>query len=221
VASGIVLGWWLGQAQRTSAAGPASADIYGCVGADKPAALALQDAVQLFEAGWMISHPVPWDAPQCSNQVWWARFTNGGATPGTRFTWVFSTTMPQPKTCDLWRYSPPPPSGHAHGVARYMIEDGAGPAARLVGRLAVDQSAGKGSWVSLGRYRFAAPEITITLDNEGSDVGPNHGAVAGPIHLHCAATNPAVPTEALFHAGLPSRMGITGPGAGQALGSTC
>jgi len=147
--------------------------------------LQLDTPVHLVLAGWLPSHPVPWNAPQCAAQIWWTPFTNDGANPGNRFVWVFSTGMTEPKTCALWTYSPPPPSGHAHGLAQYVVADGTGPSPRLVGRLALDQAAHKGSWISLGEYRFTDEKITVILDNQGTDKTPNHGVVAGPIHVHC------------------------------------
>jgi hypothetical protein len=181
---GLLVAWWAGQG--TPAIPPASSDIYGCVGSDKPAALQLDTPVDLILAGWLPSHPAPWNAPQCADQIWWTPFTNGGANPSTQFVWIFHTGMTQPKTCALWTYFPPPPSGHAHGLAHYVVEDGAGSSARLVGRLTLDQMAHKGSWNSLGEYHFSDEKITITMDNQGVDNTPNHGVIAGPVHVKCA-----------------------------------
>jgi len=178
------------------AGGPASAtaqayDEYGCVGRHQvPPTVRLDPPGNPRDAGWQSSTPRQWDTPFCTPQIWWAPYVNSGANPFVQFSWTFRTSIPHPVTCTVWAYYPPPPSGHSGRTAWYSIYEGSmygssSPLHRLA-RVTVDQFRYRGTWHPLGAYRVSRGLIRITLDNTGTDPDPEHGPIAGPVHLSCS-----------------------------------
>ena len=55
----------------------------------------------------------------------------------------------------------------------------------LLARITVDQYRYRGTWHPLGAYRVSPGLIKITLGNTGTDPDPEHGPIAGPVHLSC------------------------------------
>lgn len=167
-----------------------SYDQYGCVGPyDVPPTVRL-DPGNPRDAGWRSSTPMPWDTPYCTSQIWWAPYLNNGANPAARFSWIFLTHIPHPATCAVWAYYPPPPSGHSGRTARYSVYEGSmyhgTSPAHLLTRITVDEFRYRGTWHPLGTYQVSQGLIKITLDNTGTDPDPEHGPVAGPIHVSCS-----------------------------------
>jgi hypothetical protein len=131
-------------------------------------------------AGWFSSRPIPWGAPECLDQIWWAPYVNGGAHPAVAYTWTFDTGLPG-ATCTLWADYPPPPSGHSAGIAHYSVDDGT----RQLAYFPVAQAGFMGRWHGLGGFTFTSGQITVTLDNSGDYANPEQGVIAGPLRLEC------------------------------------
>jgi len=160
-------------------------DAYACVGGNLNRSVTIQPSGDPRLQGWRSSHPTPWGAPTCQDQIWWAPYASNGMSQAVQFSWIFTLPFSGRATCTLWADYPPPPSGHSGGTAHYSINNGGSPSAPQLAYLAVQQADFRGTWHGLGTYMFTAGQICLTLDNSGTYLAMEQGVIAGPVRATC------------------------------------